>query len=282
MKATLGGFLGKIPTPTPAMAVALLALLIAASGAAVAAIPSSDGTITACRDNKTGALRVIDAASQMCTSKETQLTWKDGIHGTVANADNAANADKLDNKDSADFYAAGSKVADSELLDGKSADDLSRVAVMNTSELIQLPFDGSHVTYGQQLSITAPAAGFVRVNGNVSVLKLDRGCPECYFGAWVRHVNTGTLSSAPAADDVGALFGNVGLDAVFPVSAGVNTFDISLQGVWPEGDTSRMYGHWGVLTAEYTPYGSTGTDTQSASEAATASEGSINKELPKR
>jgi hypothetical protein len=69
MKATLGGFLGRIPRPTPAMAVALLALLIAASGAAVAAIPSSDGTITACRDTKSGALRVIDAASQTCTSK---------------------------------------------------------------------------------------------------------------------------------------------------------------------------------------------------------------------
>jgi hypothetical protein len=266
MKATLGGILGKIPRPTPAMAVALLALLIAASGAAVAAIPSGDGTITACRDNKTGALRVIDAASQTCTSKETQLTWKDGIHGTVANADNAANADKLDNKDSADFYAAGSKVADSELLDGKSADDLSRVAVMNTSELTQLPFDGSHVTYGQQLSITAPAAGFVRVNGNVTVLKLDSGCDdECYFGAWVRHVNTGTLSGAPAADSVGGGFGNVGLDAVFPVSAGVNTFDIRLQGQWPSDTSHRLYGRWGVLTAEYTPYGSTGTGPQSGS-----------------
>jgi hypothetical protein len=110
MRAILGG-LGKIPRPTPAILVALVALLIAASGAAVAAIPSSDGTITACRDIKTGALRVIDAPSQSCVnSKETLLPWKDGIHGTVANSDNS---DKLDNKDSTDFYAAGSKVADS-------------------------------------------------------------------------------------------------------------------------------------------------------------------------
>jgi hypothetical protein len=64
------------------MGVAMLALVIAASGAAVAAIPSSDGTVTACRDNKTGALRVIDAeAGQSCTSRERQLAWKDGITG---------------------------------------------------------------------------------------------------------------------------------------------------------------------------------------------------------
>jgi hypothetical protein len=36
----------------------------------------------------------------------------------VDQAANAANADKLDNKDSTDFYAAGSKVADADQLDG--------------------------------------------------------------------------------------------------------------------------------------------------------------------
>jgi hypothetical protein len=257
------------------MAVALLALLIAASGVAVAAIPSPNGTITACRDNKTGALRVIDAPSQTCTSKETLLPWKDGIHGTVANAANAANADKLDNKDSADFYAAGSKVADSELLDGKSADDLSRVAVMNTSELTQLPFDGSHVTYGQQLSITAPAAGFVRVNGNVTVRNV--GCTSgCTFNAYVRHINTSTFSF-PQQEDALNTYGNAGLDAVFPVSAGVNTFDIRLS---RNSSSGQLDGWWGVLTAEYTPYGSTGTGTLSASEMSAASEGPIDKELP--
>jgi hypothetical protein len=120
MRTILGGFLGKIPRPTPAMVVALLALLIACSGAAVAAIPSSDGTITACRDNRSGALRVIDAASQTCTSKETQLTWINGLPGsTVDKAANAANADKLDNKDSTEFLGKTEKASDSALFDGK-------------------------------------------------------------------------------------------------------------------------------------------------------------------
>jgi hypothetical protein len=107
----------RIPIPNPAMVVALLALLIACSGAAVASIPSTDGTITACRDNKSGALRVIDTQrSQSCKASEAQLTWKNGIVGQVADslhADNATNADTVDGKHASDFYAAGSRVADS-------------------------------------------------------------------------------------------------------------------------------------------------------------------------
>jgi hypothetical protein len=63
MRTILSGLGRRIPRPTPAMGVALLALLIACSGAAVAAIPSSDGTISACRDNRTGTLRVINTES---------------------------------------------------------------------------------------------------------------------------------------------------------------------------------------------------------------------------
>jgi hypothetical protein len=109
MQAILGGVLGKIPVPTPAMVVALLALFIAASGTGVAAISytASDGTITACRDNRTGALRVIQSGQTCATSKETTITWNDGITGKVADSD------KLDGKNFSDFYAQGSKVADS-------------------------------------------------------------------------------------------------------------------------------------------------------------------------
>jgi hypothetical protein len=244
MRTIVGGVLGKIPRPTPAMAVALLALLIAASGAAVAAgsFTADDGTITACRDNKSGVLRVINAqGGQACGAKETTITWKDGITGTVA---------------------------DSELLDGKSADDLSRVAVMNTDATTLIPSDGTRAAYGTPLSITAPAAGFVRVNGNVSVVNAD--CVSgCTFDAWVRHVNTDTYSTVSIESletNEGGTPGfheaNAGLDAVFPVSAGVNTFEIRFR---QEGSGGRLFGDFGVLTAEYTPYGSTGAGPQSGS-----------------
>ena len=110
---TIIGVTGKIPRPTPALGVAFLALLIACSGAAVASIPSTDGTITACRDNKSGSLRVIDTQkSQACKASETLLAWKDGITGKVADAlhadraDSAASAgdaDTLDGEDSTRF-----------------------------------------------------------------------------------------------------------------------------------------------------------------------------------
>src|SRR5215212_1960189 len=117
MRTFLGGVLGKVPRPSPAMVVALVALLIAASGAAIADIPSlsegNEGIITACRDNRSGVLRVIDAeGGQTCSSKETEITWQDGFTGKVADSE------LLDGYDSEDFYAAGSKVADSEKLDG--------------------------------------------------------------------------------------------------------------------------------------------------------------------
>jgi hypothetical protein len=111
IKEILAGVLGRIPRPTPAMGVALLALIIAASGAAVAAIPSADGTITACRDSRSGAIRVIDAASQTCTSKETQLRWKDGST-LLGKNEKAADSEKLDGKDSSEFLGKSEKAAD--------------------------------------------------------------------------------------------------------------------------------------------------------------------------
>ena len=63
---------------------AAAALLIVAAGAGYAAIPASNGTISACKDNK-GALRVIDAeAGQTCNTNQQLLTWNQ--HGPAATA----------------------------------------------------------------------------------------------------------------------------------------------------------------------------------------------------
>ena len=55
--------------------VAAVAFLAVAAGVGYASIPSSSGTISACRDNK-GVLRVIDAeAGQTCANNQQLLTW---------------------------------------------------------------------------------------------------------------------------------------------------------------------------------------------------------------
>jgi hypothetical protein len=56
--------------------VGAVVLVLLSSAVALAAIPSAEGTIHGCRDNRSGVLRVIDAeAGQTCTTKETALTW---------------------------------------------------------------------------------------------------------------------------------------------------------------------------------------------------------------
>jgi hypothetical protein len=64
------------------------AIMAIAGGISYAAIPASNGTISACKDNK-GALKVIDAeAGQTCANNQQPLSWNqegpagvDGVSG---------------------------------------------------------------------------------------------------------------------------------------------------------------------------------------------------------
>jgi hypothetical protein len=68
-----------------AIPIAAVLVAIVGAGIAVAAIPDANGVIHGCRDNKTGALRVIDSeAGQECGSRETALNWNQtGPQGPV-------------------------------------------------------------------------------------------------------------------------------------------------------------------------------------------------------
>jgi hypothetical protein len=162
----------------------------------------------------------------------------------------------------------------SDSLDGKSVEQLSRVGQMTTDAT--LPLTDRLQAYGGQMSITAPTSGFVRVNGNVTVI--NSGCTNaCQFYAYTHHIqkNNWSMLSVEAANPSSA---NASLDAVFPVDAGVNTFDISLYREY--GENGTLYAWLGTLTGEYTPYGSTGTGVLSASGARASSDGPVDKPLP--
>jgi hypothetical protein len=65
--------------------VAAVAVLSAAGAVVWAAIPSPDGTITACYKTKNGALRVIDVeANQNCDKSEAVLEWPSQAGGSGA------------------------------------------------------------------------------------------------------------------------------------------------------------------------------------------------------
>jgi hypothetical protein len=58
--------------------IAAVALAVAAGGVGYAAVPSADGTISACKD-KDGRLKVIDAEDgQTCKAGQELLTWNQG------------------------------------------------------------------------------------------------------------------------------------------------------------------------------------------------------------
>jgi hypothetical protein len=77
--------------PSPAVAAAAIALLVAVSGVAVASIPDGGGVVHACSQKKGGGLRVIDTAKRgfagKCRSTEKALSWNQqgpkGLPGTA-------------------------------------------------------------------------------------------------------------------------------------------------------------------------------------------------------
>ena len=65
--------------------IAALAVAVVAGGVGYAAIPSADGTISACKDS-TGALKVIDAeAGETCRAGQELLTWNQGAARVLSN-----------------------------------------------------------------------------------------------------------------------------------------------------------------------------------------------------
>jgi hypothetical protein len=61
--------------PSPAMAVAFIALLVAIGGVAVASIPGPGGVIKGCYSKSTGSLRVIGSAKSCSRKRERTLSW---------------------------------------------------------------------------------------------------------------------------------------------------------------------------------------------------------------
>lgn len=61
--------------PSPALVLSMFAVVLAAGGFAVAAIPDGSGKVNACYLKKTGAVRVVSSSKRKCRRGERKLSW---------------------------------------------------------------------------------------------------------------------------------------------------------------------------------------------------------------
>lgn len=146
------------------------------------------------------------------------------------------------------------KAPNADKVDGHHANELSRVAMMATSDTLDLTT--GEQTYGTTLTITAPRDGFVVVYGSTTVR--NDGCTTgCTVLARIRHVEAGAYSvTAEETVPAGARNANLAHAAVFPVSAGENRFDI--RAYRPFAGDGTLQGWFAELAAIFSPFGSTG------------------------
>jgi hypothetical protein len=253
--------------PSPAMVVALASLVMSVGGTVTAAalITSADikdntirsvdirdetiksrdvdnGTLTGV-DVKDGTIKGVDVANGALTGvdvKNNSLTGADLNESTLAEVPSAASA---------------TNAQDAGEVDGFDANSLIRVAHTGTNSVLALTT--SFQTYGPTLSIIAPAAGFVMVQGSTTV---GTGLTECTWGCafagLVRHVQSG-VTSQYTQDSVGTgqRDANMSHVSVFPVNPGLNTFQMRL--VRNTGD-GNLRAQTMELTAIYSPFGPAG------------------------
>lgn len=171
--------------PSPATVIAVAALVVAASGAAVAAIPDGSGVVTAClKENHLPIveeqIRIIDAeAGETCDSRETALRL-----ASTDGSGKVADADRLDGMDSGDFLGATGKAADSDLLDGtdSSAFAKRRWAIVRA--------DGT-------LARSSGGVRTGRIGNGTYFVDFPGGAHQCAFTASLGHHNNFQPDDSP-------------------------------------------------------------------------------------
>jgi hypothetical protein len=244
--------------PSPAMVVALGALVMSAGGGVTAGALLTSAAI---KDNTIRSVDLRDGTLKSVDVTNGTLTGADVKNGKLTGADVADNSlTGADVKESAlapvPSAATATSAQNAGTIDGLDANALTRIARMSTSSTMTLTkFAQNH---GAPLSITAPAAGFVMVQGRVTIN--NQGCTDgCTAAALVRHVQSGTYSPpAQVSIPVPVTQSTIAQAWVFPVNAGVNTFNIQ---VFRSNGDGTFYASLGELAAIYSPFGSTGAGT---------------------
>jgi hypothetical protein len=251
----------RLRLPSPAMVVALGALVMSVGGNVTAAALITSAGI---KDNTIRTVDVRDGTLKSVDVTNGTLTGADVKDGTFKGVDVASNSltgadiaeSSLGSVPSAANATNATNAQNAATLDGLDATSLTRVARVGTSAIVTL--SNISQSYGVPLSITAPAPGFAMIHGEVTMN--NQGCSfSCNVGAHVRHVQSGATSTNVEASIPPPMSKtNTSHAWVFPVNAGVNTFEIR---VWRQGGDGNLHAWKGELAAIYSPFGSTGAGT---------------------
>ena len=169
----------------------------------------------------------------------------------ATNAVNATNATNAIHATSADTATSATNAGNANTVGGLAPNGLVRVARASVLSLGSALPTASLIT----AQITAPAAGFVLVNGTTNPFAFSSGntCP-CQAVARLHHIQGDTqsldaivyLPNTPS----GSSGGSIALTWIFPVTAGAQTFEILV--------TATITHYNPTLTLLYVPFGSMG------------------------
>jgi hypothetical protein len=161
---------------------------------------------------------------------------------------------------------------DADQLDGIHANGLTRFAAARSQPFTNIATTWTNI---EDISITVPAAGFVMVEGSATVASFAAGC-SCEVTVLL--ANSATLppslvdsvwdNEMVGPDGGSQEVANMSVQWVFPVaSAGTHTFYVH---AISNSGTATPYAAFVQMTAQYSPFGSTGGSTLGLTESPAA------------
>jgi hypothetical protein len=240
--------------PSPAMAVAFVALLAALSGTAVA-LPGRNTVDSG--DIKRGAVKNADIGRGAVTGSKIRngtITNPKLRNGTLTGAKLAndtvtgekVNESSLGTVPRAESAGTASTANNANAVNGHPANGIARVASASDDDDALVGVNGAALT----TTITAPSAGFLVINAGADVFATANNTPTCS----IQVDNNAFLPSDRTIQlQAGNFEENCTTEAVIQVTAGEHTVDFEFVGVIATTTVDEA-----SLQALFVPFGSTG------------------------
>lgn len=189
----------RLRNPSPALVISCIALFVALSGSSYAVIVLPK--------NSVGTKQLRNNAVKSTKIANNQVTGADVNEATLGEVPSAASAGLLDGIDSTGFLQNGAAVKQSTTLVDSSIETGSAQTVV-------------------QVTITAPAAGFIHLSARATV---NNPTANNWVDAYLREGTTEKWYTAWDAGDVDSNYDQMqSIDSVFAVAAGAHTYNLAL------------------------------------------------------